>query len=203
MKMFLDKSRLNRNPIKQFAAWFNEAKRRRGLLLPEAMCLSTVASTGGPEGRMVLLKQVDARGFVFFTDTRSPKGRALRRSRRVALTFYWYPLGRQVRIVGRAALVAPREADAYFRTRPRGSQMAAWASRQSEELTSRAVLDRRVAACEKRFEGQRIPRPPYWSGFRVAPSAIEFWQERSNRLHDRLVYVKRKGQTWHMKGLYP
>jgi pyridoxamine 5'-phosphate oxidase len=151
---------------------------------------------------MVLLKGVHLGGFVFYTDTRSPKGRALAKRPRAALTFYWPPLGRQVRMEGRTTRVSAKEADAYFRTRPRLSQIAAWASRQSGVLKSREELDRRVEAFKKKFEGGPVPRPPYWSGFRVKPSRVEFWQERSNRLHDRLLYMK-KGSFWNLRRLFP
>jgi len=155
-----------RDPITQFGRWFRRALRDRRIHLPEAMCLSTVGTNGAPQGRMVLLKGFDRRGFVFYTDTRSPKGRALRLRPRAALTFYWPPLGRQVRIEGLVKPVPSHEADRYFQTRPRGSQVAAWASYQSRTLTNRAELERRVAEMKRRFRGQAEPRPPYWSGWR-------------------------------------
>lgn len=194
---------LSKNPVKQFQRWFRQAARHRGIRLPEAMCLSTVGENGSPEGRMVLLKDVSQSGFVFYTDTRSPKGRALAKRARAALTFYWPPLGRQVRVQGRVTSVSSSEADAYFRTRPRLSQIAAWASHQSEVLKSRSVLDLRVAVLAKKFQGQSVPRPPYWSGFRVVPSTVEFWQERPNRLHDRLMYVNRGKNRWVIRRLSP
>lgn len=190
-------------PIRRFRAWFAQARRCRSVVFPEAMCLSTIAADGRPDGRIVLLKQVDPQGFVFYTDTRSAKGRALRRRPEAALTWYWEPLRRQVRVQGRVRPVSGPEADAYFRSRPRASQIAAWASHQSAPLASRAVLERKVRTLTRRFAGGPVPRPPYWSGFRVVPRTVEFWQERPNRLHDRWQCVRTAGRGWTMRRLSP
>jgi pyridoxamine 5'-phosphate oxidase len=187
-------------PIEQFARWFAEAAARE----PEAnaMTVATVAADGAPSARMILLKGVDDRGFVFYTNLDSRKGGELGANPHVALCFHWKSLGRQVRVEGTVERVNDAEADAYFATRPRESQLGAWASDQSRPLESRARLEERVADEEKRFAGGPIPRPPHWSGYRVLPSRIEFWESRPFRLHDRLVYV-RDGGSWRSERLYP
>jgi pyridoxamine 5'-phosphate oxidase len=192
---------LESNPLLQFRLWFEEAA-RSGLALPEACCLSTVSPEGSPEGRMILLKGADDAGFVFYTNLESPKARALEACRRAALTFYWETLRRQVRVEGRSEKVTDTEADVYFRTRPRESQIGAWASLQSEPLDSRVTLENRFEEFSKKYEGRDVPRPPHWSGYRIVPDAIEFWVERPNRLHDRFLYT-RKGGAWAMARLYP
>lgn len=169
---------------------------------PEAMVLSTVDENGQPSGRMVLCKAFDDRGFVFYTNLGSAKARALKASPRAALCFYWAPLGTQVRIEGTAEPVTDAEADAYFNTRPRESQLGAWASKQSEPLASRSDLDRRVEEAEQQFAGRAVPRPPFWSGFRVVPRTIEFWTREAARLHVRERY-ERAGNSWTRTLLYP
>ncbi len=196
-------TRVIADPFVQFARWFRDAERCRPIRHPEGACLSTADRTVGPDGRMVLIKQVDARGFVFYTNLRSTKCQALRRSPRAALTFYWAPLGRQVRIRGSAVSVSRAEADAYFASRPRDTQIGAWASDQSAPLSSRAVLIRRFAAHAKRFRGQPVPRPPFWSGFRIVPAAFEFWQEQPHRLHDRFLYLRTRTGQWTITRRYP
>lgn len=160
-----------------------------GLAEPAAMSLATVSADGRPEVRTVLLKEVDERGFVFYTNTLSRKGRSLAAHPRAALCLFWQPLLTQVLVEGRTEPVAPAEADAYWATRPRASQIGAWTSQQSEPLHSREELDQRFAEYEERFQGQAIPRPPHWSGYRVKPDLIEFWFSRAGRLHDRERYL--------------
>ena len=168
---------------------------------PDAMVLSTVDADGRPSGRYVLLKAVDARGFVFYTNLGSRKARALTANPLAALCFYWPP-ERQVRIEGRAEPVADAEADAYFASRPRPFQVGAWASAQSDVLASRRVLDERVLEAEARFKNGPVPRPTFWSGYRVVPDVIEFWTRDAARLHVRERY-ERSGSTWRVSTLYP
>lgn len=194
------------DPIKLFAAWFDKAK-KANLPEPSAMVLATVDQEGKPSARVVLLKAFDARGFVFYTNLESRKGRELQAQRRAALCFYWAPAGalqpaRQVRIEGSVEMVSDAEADAYFAGRPRGAQISAWASQQSSVLTSRDELEAHVRHFEEKFSDRAVPRPPFWSGFRVVAQQIEFWQSREDRLHDRTIYV-REGGTWVKQMLYP
>ncbi|MGI9628689.1 MAG: pyridoxamine 5'-phosphate oxidase [Longimicrobiales bacterium] len=195
-------SGLNPDPIEQFRGWFAEAEAHEDIPFAEATCLSTLGPEQTPEGRMVLLKGCDARGFVFFTNVRSNKGRSLRAHPKAGMTFHWAPLGRQVRIRGRVQKVSAEEADAYFASRPRGSQIGAWASNQSRVLESREGLERRVEELTEQYEGDEVPRPPHWSGFRIVPDEIEFWQEGEFRLHDRFVF-RRSGGTWNSVRLSP
>ena len=190
------------DPVELFRAWF-EAAGESGILLPEAVALATSTPDGMPSVRMVLLKDVDARGgFVFFTNYGSQKARELEANPRAALCFHWAVLGRQVRVAGKVARVSEEESEAYFATRGRGSQVGAWASRQSEPLASREDLERRAREAEARFAGGEVPLPPFWGGYRIEPSRIEFWQARTDRLHDRLVFL-RDGQGWTTERLYP
>jgi len=192
---------LNKDPIKQFRIWFEEAA-ASGVPLPEAACLSTVSPKGLPEGRMILLKGADRRGFVFYTNLKSHKAAALKKLPHAALTFYWEKFRRQVRVSGRTVPVSKAEADAYFRSRPRESRLGAWASDQSAVLDSRETLERRFDEVERKFEGKDVPRPSFWSGFRMIPDAVEFWIERPRRLHDRFLY-RRKGSKWTVTRLFP
>ena len=166
------------------------------------MSLSTVGADGQPSARMVLLKGVDQRGFVFYTNFESRKGRELLANPRAALCFHWQPLELQVRIEGSAERIPDEEADAYFATRPRVSQLGAWASHQSATLSSDEELDARVREIEERFAGHEVPRPPHWSGFRVMPVSIEFWRHRAFRLHERRLFERVDGE-WRMRLLYP
>lgn len=191
----------DRDPIDLFEEWFEQA-RAAGIMLPEAMTLATSTPEGRPSARMVLLKGVDSRGFVFYTNYDSRKGVELAANPHVALVFHWTVLERQVRIEGTVERTTPEESEAYFRSRSRGSRIGAWASKQSETLASRAEFDARVAEYARRHAGGDVPLPPFWGGFRVAPHAIEFWQGRANRLHDRL-YFERQGHAWTSRRLYP
>lgn len=191
------------DPFERFAALYAQA-RAAIPVDPNAMVVATVGPDGQPSARVVLLKDFDARGFVFFTNFESRKGRELLAHPQTALVLPWAPLERQVRIEGRAEPVSAEEADAYFQSRPRGSQLGAWASAQSRPLRSREELEQRVAALTQQYEGRSIPRPPYWSGFRVVPHLIEFWHARTSRLHERIVYRREGPQApWHTELLNP
>ena len=191
------------DPFQQFAEWFREAEAAVPVD-PNAMVLSTVGSDARPSSRVVLLKGFDHQGFVFYGNLDSRKFRELRGNPWAALNFHWKPLERQVRIEGPATQVSDAEADAYFVTRPRGSQIGAWASRQSEPLASRAVLEAAVREVEARYAGREVPRPAHWSGFRLSPERIEFWRSGEFRLHDREVF-RRPGPNapWTVERLYP
>lgn len=189
------------DPVAQFRTWFREAE-EAGVRLPETMILATASADGAPSARAVLLKGVDERGFAFFTNRESRKGRELAANPRAALVFHWPVLGRQVRVEGRVSAVDDAEAEAYFRTRPRGSRIGAWASPQSSVLASREELGRRVAEAEAAHPGDDVPLPPFWGGYRVEPEAIELWQHRESRLHDRLRY-RRHGGAWLLERLAP
>jgi pyridoxamine 5'-phosphate oxidase len=193
--------RRNRDPIVKFIRWLDDA---RGLKIPnyEAMALATTDADRRPSVRFVLLKGIDQRGFVFFTDSRSRKGRELRANPRASLAFYWQPKGRQVRVEGRIEEVAPSEVDAYWSTRPRRSQLAASASFQSAPLRSRASLLERVTKLAAKLRGREVLRPREWLGFRLRPDVIEFWTQREHRLHDREIYV-RSGNNWRRGLLQP
>jgi pyridoxamine 5'-phosphate oxidase len=193
----------NPDPLALFEAWFQDAKSCATIAEPTAVTLATVDDEGQPWPRVVLLKDYDRDGFVFYTNTHSYKGRHLYSNPRAGLCFHWMPLGKQVRIIGLAHPVAPEEADTYFASRPRESQLGAWASNQSAPLPSRAHLDQRFAEFEKEFKGEEVPRPPHWSGYRIVPHTIEFWLLAPNRLHHRRVYYRVAGGAWTQQMLYP
>ena len=190
-------------PIEPFMAWLAEAEQQTDLPNPNAMALATVDADGQPSNRIVLLKDFDAHGAVFFTNLQSHKATALHAHPKASLLFHWDPLNRQIRIDGRVSQVSDNEADAYFATRPRGSQIGAWASDQSRLLNSRSELERRVVDSAEKYHGRDVPRPPHWGGFRVNLERVEFWQGREDRLHDRIVYTPREDGGWDVKRLFP
>jgi pyridoxamine 5'-phosphate oxidase len=202
MARALTEADLLEDPIALFERWYAEAQ---GGHVPQAdaMTLATATPDGRPSARTVLLKGVDERGFAFFTNYESRKGRELDANAHAALVLLWPALERQVRVTGSVARLSAAESDAYFATRPRGSQLGAWASEQSRPLARRAELDERFAALEARYTGAAIPRPPHWGGFRLAPEEIEFWQGRANRLHDRFAYERAAGGGWSRTRLAP
>ncbi len=216
---------LDADPIAQFRVWFDQATGARGggrlrkffvnlykslLMLAgaetadvNAMTLATADKEGRPSARVVLLKGVDDRGFIFFTNYDSRKGRELAENPQGALVFYWPDLERQVCIAGTVAKLPAAESEIYFKSRPRGARLAAWASKQSEVLPDRGVLERTWAELEARYSGPEVPTPPYWGGYVLCPTRVEFWQGRPNRLHDRFRYTKQPDNTWQLERLSP
>jgi pyridoxamine 5'-phosphate oxidase len=191
-------------PVEQFARWFRQAATEGRLFEPNAMVVSTADAQGRPGSRTVLLKHFDDRGFVFYTNYGSRKARDLDANPYVSLLFPWYPMARQVIVTGVARRTGRDETAAYFRTRPHGSQLGAWASTQSAVISGREELEDAYAALVARYpEGEQVPVPPHWGGFRVAPRSVEFWQGRENRLHDRLRYVARDDGSWRVERLGP
>lgn len=197
----LNESDLLADPFLQFKHWFEQALSAQ-LPEPNAMILSTVSASGAPSSRTVLLKELDPQGFVFFSNYASRKGREVDANPQVCLLFYWPELERQIRIEGPIEKIAAADSDAYFASRPRGSQLGAWASMQSACLNSREELEQVLQRLEQEYVGKDIPRPPHWGGYRVVPEAVEFWQGRPSRLHDRLLY-RLLGQTWSISRLSP
>ena len=197
----LDEKTIDRDPIKQFQTWLNEAFAAK-LPLAEAMTLATATPDGKPSARMVLLKQVDHDGFVFFTNYNSAKARQLDANPHAALVFYWSQLDRQVRVEGSISKTSAEESREYFATRPRESQIGAWASQQSEAIESRAALEARAAELERQYGDRDIDCPEHWGGYRLKPERIEFWKSRIGRLHDRILY-QREGDSWSITRLAP
>lgn len=190
-----------RDPLELFSEWWGAA-RESGLHLPDATALATATADGRPSVRMVLLKGMDARGFAFYTNYGSRKARELDANPLAELCFHWSVLERQVRVSGAVARLPEEESAAYFRTRPRGSRIGAWASRQSDPLPDRRELEERFRRIRDEFRGEEIPLPPFWGGYRLAPERIEFWQGRADRLHDRIVF-ERTGDGWSAHRLQP
>jgi pyridoxamine 5'-phosphate oxidase len=198
----LNEADLDPDPLRQFQKWFDQAVSAQ-VVEPNAMVLATADRAGKPSTRVVLLKGVDARGFSFFTNYDSRKGRELAENPRASLTFFWGELERQVCIAGTVTKLSREESAAYFKTRPRGSRLAAWASQQSAVVPSRQELEQRMEAAEARYPGDDVPLPQYWGGYALAPERIEFWQGRPSRLHDRLCYVKQSDGSWRVQRLSP
>jgi len=199
----LDESQLDTNPIEQFRNWLVSAE-EAGIYEPNAFVLSTVTSANKPSSRTVLLKGVEDNGFVFFTNFSSRKGQAIEQNPHVSAVFGWYSIYRQVLIEGTVERVSERDSEEYFHSRPHESQVAAWSSRQSEPIESRSRLDEQFDEALKRFDGQAVPKPDYWGGYRIVPSRIEFWKGRSNRMHDRIAFARTpEAENWKVTRLQP
>lgn len=198
----LDENTADVDPLTLFHRWFDEAK-ASGSRLPDAMTLATASKDGKPSARMVLLKQVDEEGFVFFTNYRSNKAKELEENPHAALVLYWVQLDRQVRVEGRVERTTAAESDEYFRARPRESQLGALASPQSEVVESREVLEKSFRELEELYRDRPVDRPTHWGGYRLKPDRIEFWQNRAGRLHDRLLYELQSDSSWVIKRLAP
>jgi pyridoxamine 5'-phosphate oxidase len=201
MRAGLSEAQADANPIKQFERWFQDAL-QAGVPLANAMTLATVSVSGAPSARVVLLKGVEDGGFTFYTNYLSRKGRELAAQPDACLVFLWSDLERQVRIEGKVEKVAPADSDAYFASRPLGARLSAWASSQSDVVAGRPALEKLLEEAKKRH-GEHPPRPPHWGGYRVLPSAIEFWQGRADRLHDRLLYARAPAGGWTRERLAP
>ena len=200
----LSLSDMAKEPFSQFDQWFSKARKHFLTTgFPNSMTLSTLGPDAYPEGRMVLLKSYDKSGFVFYTNARSRKGKSIKDHEKGGLTFYWGALLRQIRVIGQLAKVSDEESDMYFSSRPRMSQIGAWASNQSEVLDSRKTLEDRVKDYSEKFSNQAVPRPPYWCGYRLTPIEFEFWQLRRNRLHDRFRYRLQDDGSWVISRLNP
>ena len=197
----LDRAELDADPVAQFRLWFKQAC-DAGILEPNAMVLATVSPDGSPSSRVLLLKAFDARGFTFFTNLRGRKATELAANPRASMTFPWVDLERQVHLHGRVEAVSTDETLAYFKSRPHGSQLGAWASEQSQPIADRSALERRMEELRKRYPEGQVPLPPHWGGLRLVPETVEFWQGRPSRLHDRFLYT-RSGAAWEITRLQP
>ncbi|KST67668.1 pyridoxamine 5'-phosphate oxidase [Mastigocoleus testarum] len=198
----LNETEVDPNPVIQFQKWFDQVC-SVDIPEPNAMTVATVSSEGKPSARMVLLKDYDGRGFVFYTNYNSRKGQELIANPHAALVFWWAQLERQVRITGSVEKISAQESDEYFHSRPFNSRLGAWTSNQSEIVSSRQTLEQRLRELQAKYQDLEVPRPPHWGGFRVIPAEIEFWQGRSSRLHDRLLYSRHDDDTWEIERLSP
>lgn len=201
-KRGLDENKIPNDPFELFRQWWDDAQAKSQMLEPTGMVLSTVDPDGRPSSRVVLLKHWDSRGFVFYSNYGSRKGRALEAQPSACLLFWWDKLRRQLRVEGKTERLPARESDAYFSSRPRGSQLGAWASMQSRTLDSRDTLSARIKELDAEFGEGPIPRPPHWGGYRLTPDYFEFWDDGEHRLHDRLTF-QRHGSSWKQERLYP
>ena len=201
-KHTLEEENLQDSPFRLFSDWFKEVEESGGVEETNAMTLTTLGLDGFPKARVVLLKEFDHNGFIFYSNYESEKAKAMDSNNKVCISFFWPNLERQVIIKGRVEKVSEEKSESYFRSRPRGSQLGAWASQQSEIINSRAVLESQLQSLETKFEGKEIPKPSFWGGYQIIPSEFEFWQGRANRLHDRIRYQKESDQ-WITKRLSP
>jgi pyridoxamine 5'-phosphate oxidase len=202
MNQGLNHDEMNTDPVKQFETWYTQTI-KAGVHEPGAMSLATVDANGQPWQRIVLLKLFDENGFVFFTNYESRKAEQIAGNAKVSLLFPWHILGRQVKITGQAEKITTAESLKYFITRPRGSQLGAWASNQSQMISSRSILESMVHKMSEKFKNQEVPLPPFWGGYRVKPETLEFWQARESRLHDRFIYQKDETEKWYSQRLAP
>ena len=202
MAQGVTQNELQANPLKQFENWYNQTI-ASNIYEPGAMSLATVDSDGQPWQRIVLLKLFDEKGFVFFTNYESRKAQHIAANNKVSLLFPWHVLGRQVKITGQAEKVSSAESLKYFSTRPRGSQIGAWASPQSQMINSRSILESMVESMKKKYADNEVPLPPFWGGYRVKPDSYEFWQARDSRLHDRFIYQKNASASWYIERFAP
>lgn len=202
MSQGLNQNELDSSPVKQFEIWYQQSIKGE-LYEPGAMSLATVDSNGQPWQRIVLLKLFDEKGFVFFTNYESRKAQQIASNAKVSLLFPWHVLGRQLKVTGEAEKITTAESLKYFTTRPRGSQIGAWASHQSQMISSRSILETMVASMKKKYADKDVPLPAFWGGYRVKPETFEFWQARDSRLHDRFIYQKKESGLWFSERLAP